>query len=149
MILKVQVPAADAAFRSGVVAKWHKQEGDTVLFGDDLCDVAIDQFMALQRTKRAALLGSASKLRRRRIKDAYDLRDGRGVVHMRLTSAEGGVVLGKIIIAEGGRVDIGGVVGILADDTISTPPETAEIAAAAEARIAVNMPDAADLDPFD
>jgi pyruvate/2-oxoglutarate dehydrogenase complex dihydrolipoamide acyltransferase (E2) component len=146
MILRVTVPAADAAFRGGYIDKWHKQEGEPIEFGDDLCDIAIDEFMALQRTKRASLLGSTSKLRTRRIKDAYDLREGRGRVTIRLRSSEGGVVLGKVVVPEGGRVDIGSLIALMsgADGDLTGDTDTAP-----DARIAVNMPDADDLDPFD
>lgn len=145
MILKVTIPAADAAFRGGFIAVWHKQEGDAVEFGDDICDIAIDKFVALQRTKRATLLGSSSKMRQRRIKDGYSLREGRGQVTIRLTSSEGGVRLGKILVPEGGRIEIGSLVALLsgADGDLSGDVETAP-----DARTAVNMPDPVDLDPF-
>jgi len=51
MILQVTVPATDAAFGGGSIARWYEHEGDAIEFGDDLCDVAIDEFVALQRTK--------------------------------------------------------------------------------------------------
>jgi len=146
MILKVTVPATDAAFRGGSIAKWYKREGDPIEFGDDLCDVAIDEFMALQRTKRASLLGSTSRMRKRRLKDAFDLREGRGQVTIRLTSAENGVLLGRIIVPEGGRVDIGSLIALMSG---TDGDLTGDTDIAPEARIAVNMPDARDLDPFD
>ncbi len=146
MILKVSVPAADAAFRGGYIARWHKRVGDAVEFGDDICDVAIDEFMALQRTKRASLLGSTSKLRKRRVKDGYDLREGRGQVTIRLTSAEGGVRLHEVIVPEGGRVQIGSLVALLSPEGDGSP---ADLEGAPDARVAVNMPDAEDIDPFD
>jgi pyruvate/2-oxoglutarate dehydrogenase complex dihydrolipoamide acyltransferase (E2) component len=147
VLLKVEIPAADAAFRGGYVAKWHVKEGDQVEFGDDLCDIAIDEFVAMQRTKRATLLGSSNPFRKRRVKDALSLREGRGVVHMRLTSSEGGVTLGKIVVPEGARVAIGDLVGVLSGGTepVSQPDE-ASLAAASEARIVVNMPDEDDID---
>ncbi len=146
MILRVTVPAGDAAFRAGFIATWHKNEGDAIEFGDDLCDVAIDEFMALQRTKRATLLGSTSKLRKRRLKDAYDLREGRGQVTIRLTSAEGGLRLGKVVVPEGGRVEIGSLVALMSG---TDGDMSGDVDAAREARIAVNIPDAEDLDPFE
>ena len=118
MFLKVEIPAADAAFRAGYVAKWYVKEGDPVGFGDDLCDIAIDEFVAMQRTKRATLLGSSNPFRKRRVKDAVSLREGRGVTHMRLTSSEGGLHLGKILVPEGGRISIGDVVGFLSGDAV-------------------------------
>jgi hypothetical protein len=149
LILKVLVPQSDPAFRSGYVATWHKNEGDPVAFGDHLCDIAIDEFMALQRTKRASLLGSTSRMKTRKLKDGYDRREGRGVVHVRLSSSETGVVLGKIVVPEGGRVDIGQMVAVLSDAPDSADIDEASIAAAAAARVAANMPDAGELDPFE
>ena len=146
MILKVTIPAADAAFRGGYIIAWHKSEGDPVGFGDDLCDVAIDEFMALQRTKRATLLGSTSKWRARRVKDARSLREGRGQVTVRLRSAESGVLLGKVIVPEGGRVEIGSLIAVMSGTDGDT---SGDIETASDARIAVNMPDADDLDPMD
>ncbi|MEN8238281.1 MAG: hypothetical protein ABFR53_03655 [Actinomycetota bacterium] len=145
MILNVTVPAADAAFRGGVLIAWHKREGELIEFGDDLCDIAIDEFMSLQRTKRATLLGSTSKLRTRRIKDAYDLREGRGQVTVRLTSAEHGVMLGKVIVGEGERIEIGSLIGLMCGLDRDMSGNVGEVP---DARIAVNMPDAEDLDPF-
>lgn len=145
-MLKVEIPAADAAFRGGYVARWHVKEGDPIEFGDDLCDIAIDEFVAMQRTKRATLLGSSNPFRKRRVKDALSLREGRGVVHMRLTSSESGVQLGKIMVAEGGRVAIGDLVAVLSDQGVVATPDEPSLAAAAEARIVVNMPDEDDID---
>lgn len=146
MILRVTLPPADAAFRGGFVAEWHKQEGDPIAFGDDLCDIAIDEFMALQRTKRATLLGSTSKKRQRRIKDGYSLREGRGQVIIRLTSAEDGVLLGRVIADEGERIEIGSLMALLSGEDGDV---SGDIDAARDARIAVNFPDAEDVDPFE
>lgn len=147
MILKVLVPQADPAFRSGYVSTWHKTEGDPVSFGDHICDIAIDEFMALQRTKRATLLGSTSRFKARRLKDGYDRREGRGVVHMRLTCSEASVVLGRILVPEGGRVDIGTLVAVLIDGTDPLAADDAALAVAGEARIVVNMPESDELEP--
>jgi pyruvate/2-oxoglutarate dehydrogenase complex dihydrolipoamide acyltransferase (E2) component len=146
MILKVTVPAADAAFVGGWIQTWYKSEGDPIEFGDDLCDIAIDEFIALQRTKRATLLGSTSRLRKRRVKDVYDLREGRGQALLRLTSAESGVLLGKVFVAEGERIEIGSLVAVLSSsgEAVSDDIETAPVA-----RIAFNIPDSEDLDPLE
>ena len=146
MLLKVEVPAADAAFRGGYVAKWHVKEGDAVEFGADLCDIAIDEFVAMQRTKRATLLGSSNPFRKRKVKDALSLREGRGVVHMRLTSSEGGLQLGKVLVPEGGRVAIGDLIGLLSGAGEATAVDDASAARASDARIVVNMPDEDDID---
>ncbi len=144
MIMKVVVPAHDAAFRAGYVAEWFKEEGDPVEFGEVLCDIAIDEFVALQRTKRASLLGSSKKLRRRRVSDGYDRREGRGLVHMHIISSEANMRMGKILVSEGGRIEIGSVVGLLGADG-----GNADLDAVPAARIAVDMPEASVVDPFD
>jgi pyruvate/2-oxoglutarate dehydrogenase complex dihydrolipoamide acyltransferase (E2) component len=88
-------------------------------------------------------------MKTRKLKDGYDRREGRGVVHVRLSSSETGVVLGKIVVPEGGRVDIGQMVAVLSDAPDSADIDEASIAAAAAARVAANMPDAGELDPFE
>lgn len=145
MLLQVRVPAANVAFRSGILTKWHVAEGDEVAFGAPICSVAIDEFTALQRTKRATLLGSTSKRKQRKVFDAYDLREGRGVVNMMLRSAEVGATLHRIVIAEGARVDVGDVIGTI---TVGTEGDagTAGSDQLIDARISVEMPDAADFD---
>lgn len=137
MILKVVVPPYDAAFRAGYVARWFKQEGDPVEFGDPLCDIAIDHFMALQRTKRASLLSSSKKLRQRRVGDQYDRREGRGLVHMRIISSEASGTLGKILVAKDERIEIGDAVAILGTDLDAAG---VDLAGLQEARIAIDMP---------
>ncbi len=136
MILRIEVPG-DTAFRSGFVSAWHKSEGDTVAFGDDICDVAIDEFVALQRSKRAALLSSTSRRQKRKVKDGYSDRVGRGVAHVRITSAEDGLILGRILVPEGERVEIGGVVGLLTrgQDDMDSPA----VATAPAARVTANV----------
>lgn len=145
MLLKVLVPPSDAAFRGGYLVKWHMDEGDPIALGDALCDVAVDEFIALQRTKRAALLGSTVRRHQRKVRDGYDVREGRGLVHVRLTCAEDGARLGKIIVAEGERVVIGQLVAVLTDGDEVDDMHSDSLTRAAEARIVVNMPDATDL----
>ncbi|HSF87477.1 MAG TPA: hypothetical protein VLG28_17700 [Acidimicrobiia bacterium] len=144
MILKVVVPAHDAAFRAGYVEKWFKEPGDPVEFGEVLCDIAIDEFMALQRTKRATLLGSSKKLRKRKITDGYDRREGRGLVHIHIISSEANTQMGKILVSEGGRIEIGSVVGLLGADG-----DAVDLERVPPARIAVDMPKASVVEPFD
>jgi hypothetical protein len=145
MLLQVTVPPDNAAFRGGELVNWYVKEGDPLAFGTALCDISIDDFMALQRTKRASLLGSTSRLRQRKIVDGQYRREGRGSVVIRLTCAESNMVLKVKTVKEGERVTIGSAVAV-----IGTPD--AEIAGdlpMTEARIAVDYPDPEDFDPFD
>jgi multidrug efflux pump subunit AcrA (membrane-fusion protein) len=143
MLLDVSLPPADSAFRAGSVAKWHVNEGDPVNFGTILCDVAIDEFAALQRTKRASLLGSTSKLRQRRVKDGIDHREGRGQVVIRLISVETGMTVKEIAVPDGGRVEIGDLLARLGSGSTEDDDQTGE------ARLSVDFPDAEEIDPFE
>jgi hypothetical protein len=145
MILQLVIPRADPAFEGGVLTKWHIDEGDEIPFGSPVCDIEIDEFLALQRTKRASLLGSTSKKRQRRISDGVYRREGRGAVTIRLVCAESQLLLRRRDVAEGARVRVGGPVAILggANDPI---PETFS---GSIARISTEFPDAEELDPFD
>ena len=124
---------------------WHVDVGERLDFGTVLCDISIDEIVGLRRTKRASLLGSTSKLRQRRVNDGLDHREGRGAVTIRLTCAENGLVLRRKEVEEGGRVSVGTLVGVIGTAEAEIPavlPDT-------EARIAVDFPDAEELDPFD
>ena len=145
MLLQVTVPPDNAAFRGGELVNWYVNEGDVLSFGAALCDISIDDFMALQRTKRASLLGSTSRLRQRKINDGTYRREGRGSVLIRLSCAESNMVLKKKMVNEGERVSIGSAVGVIG----APDAEMTEDAPLTEARIAVDYPDPEDFDPFD
>ncbi|MEX1093497.1 MAG: hypothetical protein WEB67_05635 [Acidimicrobiia bacterium] len=139
------VPHDNAAFRGGELVTWYANEGDALSFGAALCDISIDDFMALQRTKRASLLGSTSRLRQRKISDGTYRREGRGSVVIRLTCAESNMVLKQKMVNEGERVTIGSAVGL-----IGTPDAELGVGLpVTEARIAVDYPDPEEFDPFD
>lgn len=145
MLLQVTVPPDNAAFRGGELVNWYVNEGDPLSFGTALCDISIDDFMALQRTKRASLLGSTSRLRKRKVNDGTYRREGRGSVIIRLTCAESNMVLRQKTVKKGERVAIGSAVCV-----IGTPDaEMGSDLPVTEARIAVDYPDPEDFDPFD
>ena len=145
MLLHVTVPPDNAAFRGGELVNWYVDEGDPLSFGTVLCDISIDDFMALQRTKRASLLGSTSRIRQRKVFDGTYRREGRGSVIIRLTCAETDMVLKQKTVTEGERITIGSALAV-----IGTPDaEMAGDLLLTEARIAVDYPDPEDFDPFD
>ncbi len=145
MLLQVTVPPDNAAFRGGELVNWYVQEGDPLSFGTALCDISIDDFMALQRTKRASLLGTTSRLRQRKINDGKYRREGRGSVVIRLTCAESDMVLKQKMVNEGERVAIGSAVGLIG----TADAELGDDLPVTEARIAVDYPDPEEFDPFD
>jgi hypothetical protein len=145
MLLQVTIPADNAAFRGGELVNWYVDEGDALSFGTVLCDISIDDFLAMQRTKRASLLGSTSRLRQRRVNDGINRREGRGSVTIRLTCAENNMVLKRKTVQEGDRITIGSAVAV-----IGTPDsEVGDTLPTTEARVAVDYPDPADFDPFE
>lgn len=145
LILQLVIPKADPAFEGGVLTKWHVAEGAPVPFGAPVCDIEIDDFLALRRTKRASLLGSTSKMRQRRINDGIYRREGRGSVTIRLVSAESNMVLRRQDAEEGARVMVGGIVAILGHPEVPIP----DTISGSVARISTEFPDAEELDPFD
>ena len=89
-------------------------------------------------------LGSSKKLRKRKITDGYDRREGRGLVHIHIISSEANTQMGKILVSEGGRIEIGSVVGLLGADG-----DAVDLERVPPARIAVDMPKASVVEPFD
>lgn len=145
MLLQVTVPLDNVAFRSGELVNWYVEEGDPVPFGTALCDISIDEFVAMQRTKRAQLLGSTRRLRQRKISDGISRREGRGSVTIRLRCAENNMVLKEKAVVEGGRITIGSTVAVIG----TQDAELGDRVPTTEARIAVDYPDPADFDPFE
>jgi hypothetical protein len=141
VLLRVIFPTGNAAFQGGIVERWHFNIGDVIGFGDPLCDISIDQFLSLQRTKRASLLGSTSRRRQNRVTDGIDYRDGRGAVLSRLRCAESGMVFKQRAADVGDRVSVGSTIALIGSpdsDSGSAPLE-------AEARVTLEIPEPEDL----
>ena len=116
MLYRIEVPGdGPQHLVAGHVTKWHAAEGEVIGFGEDILDVVIDQFMALRRTKRAALLARPGR-RVRKLKNEYDLRQGRGEVNMRVTSSEPQLHMRRILIPEGKGVSVGEPVAIVSTE---------------------------------
>lgn len=144
MIFRIEVPGdGPQHLVGGQVTRWHHQEGDVISFGDDILDVAINQFMALRRTKRAALLARPTR-RVKKLKNEYDLRDGRGEVNMRVTSSEATLHLRRILVAEGAAVSIGEPVAIVSTDPDEAVDESIALDNLPVLRVATNFIDDTD-----
>jgi pyruvate/2-oxoglutarate dehydrogenase complex dihydrolipoamide acyltransferase (E2) component len=89
--LRLEMPFIGRHVRWARVARWHASENDTFGFGTDLCDVLITEF-----STHADPNGSARFC-------------------VRITAAESGV-LQSIHAAEGFRVEIGDLLGVVATD---------------------------------
>jgi hypothetical protein len=53
MLLKLVMPPYFRMIEGGTIIKWHKNEGDTVDFGDDLLDVRVEQVRITKTIKEA------------------------------------------------------------------------------------------------
>jgi len=109
MITKLAVPVVDPSMQGGRVLRWNKQEGDAIAFGDEICELAVDQFAVLRRTGRATLL---SGRRNKKLKSDLEQRDG-VYFEVVLTSSDDGI-LRKIVADEGDRIAIGDLLGVIA-----------------------------------
>ena len=145
MIVKLTVPVVDPSMQGGKVLRWHKREGDTIGFGDEICDIAVDEFAVLRRTARATLLA-----RGRRGKLKSDLEQREGVYfEVALTSSDTGV-LRKIVVEAGGRIVIGDLLGVVTTADHGELINSSEAWMAASAmRVVVNKRDDEDVDDFD
>jgi pyruvate/2-oxoglutarate dehydrogenase complex dihydrolipoamide acyltransferase (E2) component len=109
MILRLEVPMTDPSLTGGTIKEWHKAEGETIGFGEDVCTVSFDQFAALRRTARATLLaGRKSK----NLKSKLESRKGKVLIHVIVSAAEQGT-LGRIMMEAGERFAAGDTLAVV------------------------------------
>ena len=122
MILRLELPRLSTAMDHGKVAKWHKQAGDQVAYGDALCEIAVSDVDRLRRQLGSGQAIGTNKPRKTRIRTS----SGSVLVLYRLTSMETGSIT-RIDAEAGANVRQGDVLGLLAtgdaeDPTIATNP---------------------------
>lgn len=137
MILKVEMPTHDQSLRGGRVLRWHKAEGDQIGFGEDICDVAIDEFAVLRRTGRATLL---SGRRRKKLKDDLEVREGKVYLEMTITSSDQGV-LARVVAGEGDSISLGDTLGLVSTNGEAVEGPTEQWSDATPMRVVVNVLD--------
>ncbi|MCP5099425.1 MAG: hypothetical protein GY943_28050 [Chloroflexi bacterium] len=131
MILKLELPYYDRAVERGSIVKWHKAEGDSINFGDDIFDIKVEEITKLKRVKEG---------------QAKTLSMEKGTLsnlefYIRVTSSDMGV-LRKIHAAEGQTCDIGDLVAVvttLPDEDCDVDVDTANAAPAF--RVITNVAD--------
>lgn len=112
MILRLEVPNSDPSLTGGQVKKWHKNIGDRIGFGEEVCTLAYSDFAVLRRTARATLL---SGKKRSRIKGGVEAREGMVLVDVVLTSSDKGI-LKEIVKKEGEPFVVGDDLGVVVTD---------------------------------
>lgn len=127
MILRLEVPLTNPSLTGGTVKYWHKAEGEVIGFGDEVCTVAYDEFVALRRTARATLL---SGRKAKGLKSSLESRTGKVLMGVVVSAAEQGV-LGKILMGPGERFVVGDTLAVLSTreiDDFTVPDNLAELA---------------------
>jgi pyruvate/2-oxoglutarate dehydrogenase complex dihydrolipoamide acyltransferase (E2) component len=134
MMMKITMPTYDQSMRGGRVLRWHKGEGDDIGFGDDICDVAIDEFAVLRRTGRATLL---SGRRQKKLRDDLEVREGKVYREMTITSSDQGT-LRKVVAGEGDSIALGDLLAVVTTDGQPLSGTPADWQNATPMRVVVN-----------
>lgn len=118
MILRLEIPITNPSLTGGIIKEWHKEEGDPIGFGEDVCTISFDEFAVLRRTARATLLAGR---KHKNLKSHLESRDGKVLLHMVVSSAEPGT-LEKTLLAPGDRFAVGDTLAV-----VSTAPIEGEL----------------------
>lgn len=113
MILRLEVPNTNPSLRGGSVKEWHKSEGDTIGYGEEICTISFDDFAALRRTGRATLLAGR---KRKNLKSQLESREGKVLLDVVLTSAES-ATLHEVLMQPGERFAIGDTLALVATES--------------------------------
>jgi pyruvate/2-oxoglutarate dehydrogenase complex dihydrolipoamide acyltransferase (E2) component len=127
MILLLQVPFLETFSHGGTITRWHVAEGDLLEFGDAICEVALSEWMALRKTKRALNLVRIRDHGQTKVKHNFELRKGRGVLVMRIVASESCYVR-RLDADVGKRVKVGDLLGLVStepDDLMPADPSGA------------------------
>jgi hypothetical protein len=125
VILKLEVPFLNAAIRGGSVDSWHKREGDQISYGEAVCDLVVDEKLALRKSNQANRLVRAAR-NRRASNERYEWRKGRILLRYRLTSSESSrTTLRTILAGKGERVLVGDVLAVVTTEVTEPDPGSA------------------------
>lgn len=114
MILRLEVPFLETFSHKGVVTAWHVREGAKVEFGDPICDMALSEWRALRKTKRAI---NIVKLRdpNNSVQHEFETRQGRGVLNMRIVASEAAYIR-RIDVPAGKSAGVGDLLALVSTD---------------------------------
>lgn len=109
MKLRVELPSLGPAVEGAVITTWHKQVGDQIAYGDELCDVTVEEVTRLRRR-----LNPKDTVNRKPSRLKYKKWTGVKVSY-RLTSLDTGT-LTEIVASEGTGVRVGEQIAALGLD---------------------------------
>jgi pyruvate/2-oxoglutarate dehydrogenase complex dihydrolipoamide acyltransferase (E2) component len=114
VILRLEVPFLETFSNKGMLTKWHVQPGDKVEFGDAICDIALSEWRALRKTKRAI---NIVKVRdeNSKIHHEFENRSGRGVLNLRVVASESAYIR-QIDIPTGTKAGVGDLLALVSTD---------------------------------
>lgn len=111
MLLKLEMPFVNPIITEGVVEKWHIALGDTVSYGDPVCDVRIERTIGIKRKIMAyQLLGGG---RKKQQKEERGEKPVNALVHVK---ASDGGMLRDIVAGPGDVVQVGEVMAVFSTD---------------------------------
>lgn len=109
MILRLEMPYVDRTIESGEVLQWHKQPGDRVTYGEDICTITVRELVRLRRTLMASRITRGSG----KGEPEYYLKGAKGFrVYVKLTSSDAGY-LREIHADEGMVIQTGDLLATL------------------------------------
>lgn len=107
MILRLELPRLSAAMDHGTVVRWHRQAGDSLAYGDSLCEIAVTNVNRLQRQLSGRQAIGIEKPTKSRVRTLSGV-----LVLYELTSMETGII-GQIMAKEGDAVGQGDVLALI------------------------------------
>lgn len=110
------MPFVDRSMQRGVLVRWFKAEGDFVAYGEDVCEVAVDERLVLKKRKDARTLAGGTPDatgKRFAIGEGHRLRSRKHLTdRLRLTSSDTGI-LRRILVREQGQLVVGDLLAVL------------------------------------
>ncbi|MGH8937559.1 MAG: hypothetical protein ACRDXD_15085 [Acidimicrobiia bacterium] len=115
MILELEMPYVDPTIHQASVVAWHKQEGEPLSYGDEICTLAVHQLVRLKRDNVASRV--ARRVRRERAsRSEYFVKGGdRFIVHVVVTASDEGF-LRELVAREADLVAVGDRLALVSTD---------------------------------
>ena len=129
------MPFVDRSMQRAVLVRWFKAEGDSVAYGEDVCEVAVDEVLVLKKRKDARTLAAgAGAAGRALIGEGHRIRSRKHQPdRLRLTSSDTGF-LRRILVREEGRLVVGDLLAVLT----TTPDEPVDDGQSFSFRVVAN-----------